>query len=235
VNAQQIVHALLEAAPSDIVDLLLEKLTSAEALAIFRRYGVDASGLDADGLKAARSRLAKKYHPDAGGKTEDMQRINAAYDVLVNQPSGHGSTAQGGVWTDRNVRKRPNFNSPNFADEAANYCAWGPRWTEAEPYIAADPEAAQYYAASVIRGRWPEAEPAIAKSANASSLYAHNVLHGRFPLGEPAIASQAKTACDYTRYIIKGRWPPGEEAISKDPYETKVLKRFLAGEPWSPY
>ena len=33
-------------------------------------------------LKAARRRLAKVHHPDAGGDEEAMKRINAAFDVL---------------------------------------------------------------------------------------------------------------------------------------------------------
>ena len=31
-------------------------------------------------VKLARAKLAKKYHPDTGGSTDAMQRINAAYD-----------------------------------------------------------------------------------------------------------------------------------------------------------
>ena len=32
-------------------------------------------------ISLARTRLAKRYHPDMGGSTEAMQRINAAYDM----------------------------------------------------------------------------------------------------------------------------------------------------------
>lgn len=42
--------------------------------------GVD-KGCRLSEASAARARLARHYHPDVGGSTDAMQRINAAYDV----------------------------------------------------------------------------------------------------------------------------------------------------------
>lgn len=38
-------------------------------------------------VKKARALLARKYHPDVGGMTTDMQRINAAYDAGIRATS----------------------------------------------------------------------------------------------------------------------------------------------------
>lgn len=51
--------------------------------AIFARFGVpQASRMDKGELKKYYRVLVVKHHPDKGGKTKDMQYINAAYDVL---------------------------------------------------------------------------------------------------------------------------------------------------------
>lgn len=54
-------------------------LDEAEARAIL---GVTASD-DADAIRAAHRRLAAALHPDRGGSTELMRRINLARDVLL--------------------------------------------------------------------------------------------------------------------------------------------------------
>lgn len=36
-----------------------------------------------DQARRSRARLAKIYHPDAGGSTEMMQRVNAAFDEAM--------------------------------------------------------------------------------------------------------------------------------------------------------
>lgn len=38
-----------------------------------------------DDLKKAYRRLAMKHHPDVGGNTQDMQEINAEYDILFER------------------------------------------------------------------------------------------------------------------------------------------------------
>lgn len=38
-----------------------------------------------DDLKAVYRPLVKKHHPDAGGKTRDMQEINAEYEILFTR------------------------------------------------------------------------------------------------------------------------------------------------------
>lgn len=67
---------------------LMEAISRLEALKIFSDAGIDASKLDADGLKSAYRKLAMQYHPDRGGDLSKAQMINAAYDVLKN---GSGS------------------------------------------------------------------------------------------------------------------------------------------------
>ncbi len=54
-------------------------LDEAEARAIL---GVGPSD-DADAIRAAHRRLAAAVHPDRGGSTELMRRINLARDVLL--------------------------------------------------------------------------------------------------------------------------------------------------------
>lgn len=48
-----------------------------------RLLGLDASATIADVL-AARRDLARSVHPDVGGRTDDMVRINRAVDVLIS-------------------------------------------------------------------------------------------------------------------------------------------------------
>lgn len=74
--------------------LIFEGMTEPEAEYIFARYGVpNASALPKDQLKKAYRELSKAHHPDKGGKTIDIQYINAAYDIL-NKSSGRSSTTR---------------------------------------------------------------------------------------------------------------------------------------------
>ena len=61
---------------------LLPGITTADAVKIFRRLGVNPGQMTAQDLRAARNRLAKQYHSDVIGNDELMQHINAAYDLL---------------------------------------------------------------------------------------------------------------------------------------------------------
>lgn len=50
----------------------------------YDELGVDR-GADAEQIKAAYRRRARETHPDTGGKREDFQRVQAAYDVLGDE------------------------------------------------------------------------------------------------------------------------------------------------------
>jgi hypothetical protein len=55
-----------------------------QAGAARRLLGLDETA-DADAVRAARRRLAKDLHPDAGGDDEAMRRINEAADVVLEE------------------------------------------------------------------------------------------------------------------------------------------------------
>jgi hypothetical protein len=67
----------------------LYEMSHGEAANVFRRLGVNPSGLDQRTLRSAYLGLVKAHHPDRGGDAEITKKINAAYDVLK---SGDGST-----------------------------------------------------------------------------------------------------------------------------------------------
>lgn len=58
----------------------LSKLSPAPTFPWFDVLGVTADSTVANAT-TARSKLAKRYHPDLGGDTAAMQRINAAFDT----------------------------------------------------------------------------------------------------------------------------------------------------------
>ena len=98
---------------------------------------------------------------------------------------------------------------PLFAAKFAGTFLRGQRWSEAEPVIMKDAEAAASYALSNIRGRWPEAEPVIAKKARWAYAYAFTVLHSRWPEAEPVIARNAVAWSMYYRDCVRhgdGTW-----------------------------
>jgi curved DNA-binding protein CbpA len=72
---------------------LVEGMSYAEALEIFKRAGIKADTMTAKQLKAARNKAAPRLHPDTGGSDAAMQQFNAAYDVLKDQ-AGRGSTSE---------------------------------------------------------------------------------------------------------------------------------------------
>ena len=55
-----------------------------DAILLFRRFGVDVTGMTREAVKVARRELLHRYHPDRGGDVDTAQLINAAYDLLKN-------------------------------------------------------------------------------------------------------------------------------------------------------
>ncbi len=85
-----------------IVGTRKKKVTEAmapdEALQIFRKYGVDARGMDRQALRKARSRITMKggVHPEKGGSHDLMQELNQAVDALAAQPQKRPQKPQAG-------------------------------------------------------------------------------------------------------------------------------------------
>ena len=68
-------------------NIVLEGMSVDDAEAIFLQHGVmGASQMDKGELKSVYRTLALRNHPDNGGDTEDMQWLNAAYEVLRDAP-----------------------------------------------------------------------------------------------------------------------------------------------------
>jgi len=63
----------------------------ADVAAAYRRLGL-APGSPADAVKAARRALARREHPDAGGRHDAMVAINAATDTVLTWLSRRGET-----------------------------------------------------------------------------------------------------------------------------------------------
>src|SRR5438128_2690888 len=57
-----------------------------QAIDTFQKYGVDVVEMPLDQIRKARNILLQKCHPDAGGKLDDAQAINAAFDLLRKIP-----------------------------------------------------------------------------------------------------------------------------------------------------
>ena len=64
-----------------------------DAILLFRRFGVDVTGMGPDQVHAARRNLLHKYHPDRGGDLDTAQSINAAYDLIKNGVPKYRGTA----------------------------------------------------------------------------------------------------------------------------------------------
>ena len=62
--------------------LPLMEMTYPEAIAIFKRHGVDARHMPEKELQRARRKLDMKHHPDRGGDEEIQKDIAAAYGVI---------------------------------------------------------------------------------------------------------------------------------------------------------
>ena len=119
-----------------LLDVLLEKLSPAEAERTFTKYGVPgALALDKEVLKQAWRKLAVAHHPDkATGNPTAMRDINAAYDVLKvaglstsrassapddwwqpapaprPRPQGRGDGRR--MWSDEDEERRPFGSAP---------------------------------------------------------------------------------------------------------------------------
>ena len=75
--------------PSQIVDILLEKLNVPDAVNVFRRFGVEnADQLSDEKLQGAYRKLAFKHHPDRGGNPQNMRDLNDAYNLLKTKQTG---------------------------------------------------------------------------------------------------------------------------------------------------
>src|SRR6184192_1599893 len=72
---------------------ILPEVTIIDAILLFRRLGVDVTGMTPDAVKAARRDLIHQHHPDRGGDLDTAKLINAAYDLIKNGvPKYRGST-----------------------------------------------------------------------------------------------------------------------------------------------
>jgi hypothetical protein len=60
-------------------------MLSQQAIDIFKKYGVDVTGMPLDQIRKSRNALLQKHHPDTGGTMEAAQDINAAFDLLKNK------------------------------------------------------------------------------------------------------------------------------------------------------
>ncbi len=61
---------------------ILPEVSVIDAILLFRRLGVDVTGMTPDAVKAARRDLIHRHHPDRGGNLGMAQSINAAYDLI---------------------------------------------------------------------------------------------------------------------------------------------------------
>jgi len=66
---------------------------------LYEELGVDR-GADAEEIKAAYRRRARETHPDLGGKREDFQRVQAAYEVLSDEKKRAFYDTTGSAGTD---------------------------------------------------------------------------------------------------------------------------------------
>ena len=72
---------------------ILPDVTVIDAILLFRRLGVDVTGMAPDTLRESRRQLIHRHHPDRGGNLDIAQSINAAYDLLKEGvPKYRGST-----------------------------------------------------------------------------------------------------------------------------------------------
>ena len=61
---------------------ILPEVSVIDAILLFRRLGVDVTGMTPDAVKAVRRDLIHRHHPDRGGNLGKAQSINAAYDLI---------------------------------------------------------------------------------------------------------------------------------------------------------
>jgi hypothetical protein len=86
---------------------LLEALSYSDAVAIFKKFGVDPTDMDDASLKSAFRKLAMEYHPDRGGDEEALKQITAAYAALEKG----GSAAPGATYRSYGAGAGQDFNT----------------------------------------------------------------------------------------------------------------------------
>ena len=70
--------------PESPITEILPPIRVVDAILLFRRLGVDVTGMGPDQVNAARRNLMNRHHPDRGGNLDTAQNINSAYDLLKN-------------------------------------------------------------------------------------------------------------------------------------------------------
>jgi len=112
-----------------------------------KEFEISSIPPDISSLKTTRNNLAKKFHPDKGGSTEKMQRINNAFDVLkknvgssqrTNDPYDDSPQSWADAyqraqerWRRQNPEPEPEGNSnipPWETDPRSTYHAVGENW-----------------------------------------------------------------------------------------------------------
>src|SRR5256885_119562 len=61
---------------------ILPEVNVIDAILLFRRFGIDVTGMAPETLREARRQLIHRHHPDRGGNLDTAQSINAAFDLL---------------------------------------------------------------------------------------------------------------------------------------------------------
>ena len=61
---------------------ILPEISVIDAILLFRRFGIDVTGMAPETLREARRQLIHRHHPDRGGNLDTAQSINAAFDLL---------------------------------------------------------------------------------------------------------------------------------------------------------
>lgn len=86
---------------------ILPEVSIIDAILLFRRLGVDVTGMAPDTLREARRQLIRQHHPDQGGSLDVAKSINAAYDLLKEGvPKYRGSASGLGSFRRTHRRRR---------------------------------------------------------------------------------------------------------------------------------
>jgi len=74
---------------------ILPQVSVIDAILLFRRLGVDVTGMPPDAVKEVRRQLIHQHHPDRGGNLDMAQSINAAYDLIKHGVPKYRGSASG--------------------------------------------------------------------------------------------------------------------------------------------